>query len=296
LRVIAPVADAAVRSALNRLRGFLRDASQDDFDDADDFAEQLVGEIQAAYEATFSTARAVGIVKRTVKAIYSFYRLRDGTPFDSDKAPIRLKFGAPDTRSIRFFEKVDKWYFSKFADNRNTGLREFLRDEYLAKGAALFGRETSESLDDFRQAAGDKLKNLTDRSVKAIVQTSVQRARNWGHVGSLHQAKFARARYVAMLDARTTDLCRGIDGKELRVATAQAAIERLSLLEPGDFAAELYESKDGKAFARDPLSYLDKFTESDGKTVSDDLVVSGIPIPPLHPNCRTRLAGVFEEL
>lgn len=232
-------------------------------------------------------------VKRTTKAIYEFYRLRDATPFGG-KTPIKLRFGGPDTRSVRFVEKLDTFYFSKFADNQNTGLREFFRDAYLQDGAALFGRETKEELDDFRKAAGEKLKNLNDRAIKAIAQTSVQRVRNWAHIGSLHQARITLARIVAILDARTTEICRALDGKLIRVSVAQETIERLNKLEPGEFAKELYESEVGKAISRDPVNFVNGFLEDDGKTISDKLVETGRGFPPFHVNCRSRVEGVIE--
>jgi hypothetical protein len=146
----------------------------------------------------------------------------------------------------------------------------------------------------FRRAAGDKLKNLTDRQTKTIVQTAVQRVRNWAHIGSLNQAEIELARVVATLDSRTTDLCRELDGKLIRVGVAAEAVQRLSGLEPGEFAKELYESKIGKAISKEPVATIKKFLEEDGKTISDQLVRMGRGFPPYHPNCRTRLEGVIE--
>lgn len=290
---MSPVANSARSVAIERIRNFLRNTDTSNFADAEDFAEALVSEIKDAYGATFSNARAAAIVKRTTKQIYTFYRLKDATPFGG-KSPVKLRFGGPDTRSIKFFAEVDNWYFSKFVDNRNTGLREFFRERYLENGAALFGRETTEELNDFRIAAGDKLKNVNDRAIKAIVQTSTQRARNWGHIGSLSQARFKLMRVVAILDARTTEICRSLDGKLIRVSPAQKTIERLNKLETGEFAAEMYESAVGKAISKDPVNFVNGFLEDDGKTISDDLVNTGRGFPPYHINCRTRVEGVFE--
>lgn len=293
IKVISPVADSARNAAVDRLRTFLRNADTEDFRDGEEFADKLVSEIKTAYGANFASRRAIGIVKKTTESIYRFYRLKDATPF-AGKSPIKLRFGGADTRTIKFFGDVDNWYFSKFVDNRNTGLREFFKEAYLKNGAALFGRETTEELDDFRRAAGDKLKNINDRAIKAIVQTSTQRARNWGHIGSLSQAKFKLARIVAILDSRTTEICRSLDGKQFRVGPAQKTIERLNQLEPGEFAAEMYESNVGKAISKDPVNFVNSFLEEDGKTIGDDLVETGRGFPPYHINCRTRVEGVFE--
>jgi hypothetical protein len=83
-----------------------------------------------------------------------------------DKSPIKLRLGGPDSTSIKFIGELDHFYFSKFANNTSEPLRNFFTERYFKDGAALFGRESTEELEDFRKAAGEKLKNLTDRQTK----------------------------------------------------------------------------------------------------------------------------------
>ena len=84
-------------------------------------------------------------------------------------------------------------------------------------------------------------------------QSSVQRIRNYAHINSLRQAKFKLAKIVAILDDKcTTDICPHLDGKLVRVGVAAEAVDRLTALEPGDYALELYKSELGRAFAKDP--------------------------------------------
>ena len=176
-------------------------------------------------------------------------------------------------------------------DNRRDELKDFLREEYLEKGAALFGRGTKESLDDFRAAAGGKLDNLNDRQVRAIITSSVQRIRNYAHINSLRQAKIKRGKIIAIIDERTSEICRALDGKYINVAVAAEAVDRLTALEPGDYALELYKSELGKAFASDPVNYVKDRIADDG-LINDDLVAEGRGMPPYHPRCRTRVEGV----
>lgn len=249
--------------------------------------------MESAFANGWGGERARQTIRTTTRDIYEFYRLRDVTVF-GDESPIRLQLGGPDRVSIKFIGELDHFYFSRYGDNTSKPLRRFFVERYFQDGAALFGRESSDELSDFRKAAGDKLKNLTDRQTKTIVQTAVQRVRNWAHIGSLSQAEIELARIVATLDARTTELCEALDGKIIRVGVAQAAIERLNKLDPGEFAKEMYESEIGKAISKEPVKTIEAFIEEDGKTISDDLVETGRGIPPYHPNCRTRMEGVIE--
>lgn len=280
-----------MRLSLERLRDFLRQHSESDFESADDFARKLLDGIEKSFANGWASERARQAIRRTTKQIYEFYRLRDTSVF-AGNSPLKLKLGGADTKSIKFIGDLDHFYFSRIGGNTSESLRKFFVERYLKDGAALFGRESSEEMEDFRREAGDKFKNLTDRQTKLIVQTSVQRVRNWAHIGSLSQARIKLARYAATLDARTTDICRGINGKKIKIGVAQKAIEKFNQLEPGEFAKELYESTEAKEFRKDPANWLKTEIDGDG-VVSETMTINGLALPPLHPNCRTRLEGVI---
>lgn len=280
---------------LERINQYLREHDYQDFKSGEDFADKLLEAISQSWESGWSSNRVINTIKQTTRAIYEFYRLKDITPF-GDSSPVRLRLGGADIKSIEFIKDLDHFYFSKFANNTDKSLRKFFVDRYFENGAALFGRESSDELDDFRKAAGEKFKNLTDRQIKGIVQTSVQRVRNWAHIGSMSQARIDKARIVATLDSRTTEICRELDGKIVRVGVAQTTIERLNQLEPGEFAKEMYESGIGKAISKEPVATVKKFLEKDGKTISDDLTRLGRSFPPFHVNCRSRLEGLIKGI
>ena len=109
----------------------------------------------------------------------------------------------------------------------------------------------------------------------------------------MDQAKIKLARLVATLDSRTSDFCLTIDGKLIRVGVAQAAVQRLNKLEPKAFADELYGSDLAKQVRQHPAAQIKKYLEDDGKTISDELVKTGLGIPPFHVLCRTRMEGVI---
>lgn len=294
-QLVSPFADDATAAAVNRLRDFLRDNDFENFSSAEEFADELVEQINKAFGSSWSRPATVRAIEAAVREVYTFYRLRDSSVF-GDASPIRLRFGGPDKAAMNFIGKLDHFYFSKFADNSTSSLRQFLIDAYLKDGAALFGRESSEEIDAFRRAAGVKLKNLTDRQVLTIVQTAVQRIRNWAHIGTLDQAGFEYAKLVATIDNRTSILCLSIDGKRIRVGVAKKAVDRLGRLAPKEFAQELYESDEAKQMRQDPSANVRANLEPDGKTIKDDLVASGLGFPPFHPNCRTRMEGIIEDI
>jgi len=247
--------------------------------------------MEQAFAKGWGTARAKQAINGTSRSIYEYYRLRDVTVF-GDNDPIRLRLGGPDRVSIKFIGRLDHFYFSKFADNTREPMRTFFVKQYFENGAALFGRQTSDELAEFRRASGERFNNLTDRQTLVIVQTAVARTRNWAHIGTLSQAEIELAKLVATLDARTTPLCEFLDGKIVRVGVAQSAIERLAKLPPAEFALQLYGSELGKEISKNPVDTVKQYLEEDGQTIGDDLTKTGRGFPPFHPNCRTRLEGI----
>jgi len=281
---------------LQRLADFLRRHDAGDFDGAEDFAEQLLNELERAWGNGWASERYRQVIRRTTSRIYEFYRLTDLTVFGDVNPRLRLRLGGDDRTSIRFIGDLDHFYFSKFADNTREPMRKFFVERYFKDGAALFGRESSEELADFRRASGDRFKKLTDRQTLTIVQTAVQRTRNWAHIGTMAQAEIELARIVATLDSRTTPLCEFLDGKLVKIGVAQGAIQRLNRLDPSEFALQMYGSELGKGIAKNPVDTIKKYLEEDGKTLDDEITKAGRGFPPFHPNCRTRLEGVIEGL
>jgi len=119
----------------------------------------------------------------------------------------------------------------------------------------------------------------------------VQRIRNYAHINSLRQARYKYGKVVAILDSRTSEICQHLNGKYIRVRVAAATIDRLTKLDPGDYALELYKSADGRAYAQNPVEYVENRVGSDG-VIEDSLVAEGRGFPPYHPNCRTRVYGI----
>jgi hypothetical protein len=288
-KAVGPLGDRARDDALDSVRSFLRQSAAADFGDADSFSGQVFDVIRESYEKTWTSKRATGAVERSTRDSYSSFRLHDETPFGGE-SPVKLRLGGPDKRAVEFFGKLDNFYFSRYLDNSEDSVKRFLRDEYLEKGAQLFGRSSGDTIDEFRSAAGGRLSKINDAAVDNIVVSSVQRVRNYAHINSLRQAKLELARIVATRDSRTSDICKLLDGKLLRVGVAAETIDRLVDLEPEKFAEQMYHSAAAREFASDPAAYV-KDRVTDG-VIDDDLVTEGRGFPPYHPRCRTRVEGV----
>ena len=300
LLAVEPIAETALKVALQQIESWLASIKLADFTSAEAFADEFFAQLQTVFSGEWETGKAKREIKKATEQIYRYYRTKDDAViFGGEDVGIRIKFGAPDTRTLKFFESVDRWYFSKYLNNSEPSLKKFIAEEYVAKGGRRTFDMTSEQIADIRDALGDRLKNVNDIGVQRIVNGSVTRARNWAHIRRLNEGAIKLAKIIAVLDERTSEICKFLDGKFLRVGVANDAVDRLSQLEPGEFATEMYESPIAKALATanqnaDEVAKVFDGLIDDNDVLDDSLMAAGRGFPPYHLNCRTRVEGVIE--
>ncbi len=145
------------------------------------------------------------------------------------------------------------------------------------EGSGLFGRQDPAALERFRRAVGGELQLLDDRAVGMIVDTSVQRLRCWASVQQMHEAGTQWLEIWAILDGRTSAICREMHGRIISVGQAAAAVDWLASLEPGAFAVQLRNRP-----AEDDLV-------AEIRRRGTEALGSAHLLPPYHPRCRTRV-------
>jgi hypothetical protein len=126
-----------------------------------------------------------------------------------------VKFGGPDTRSLRWLDSNEASIDLGARLNGDSRMRAiaFIRKEYLEKGAALFGRETPESLQDFRDAVGGALDEADDEETVAILEWAVQQTRNLARLDSWRSARiYDRLLLISMNDEQSCRACKMTHG------------------------------------------------------------------------------------
>jgi len=191
-------------------------------------------------------------VRKAVSPIYSFYRLSDKAAWAGEMPGVAISFDAVDRGTIEALTKIDRYYLSKFIDNQDMqdSSMKFLKEQYLEKGAGLFGRGNEQDIAGFRAQFGDELKNLEDWQIRRITDTSVSRMRS---LGDLRQAVQGRTdvRVYVTRGERACDICKPHHGEIIRADRMETRM--------------LTAAKDPEKFG--------VFNE----------------VPPFHPNCVCRL-------
>ena len=167
------------------------------------------------------------------------------------------------TAQVRYFSNQ---YFTRIA-------HPALMDAVLSAGTSLTG------LEDYGKVLADEMAKAiwnTGPYWRIVANQTTSRAHHYGILrGAQEQGKLGY-KLVAVLDRRTTELCRNLDGKEFWVADGIAHLERIAETEPEDIAkvAPWVKAEDVK-----------------DKSASD-LSTMGVLVPPFHANCRTTLVAI----
>ncbi len=250
MKAISPSLQNARQGALDEIEAWLLTLPSPPSEA--DFIARIEGILGAAFGEIDSRA-----IADTLGEIYRAYRTVPG---------IAAAFGGPDIRSIQFLSKLDHFYVSKFLTNSDAQatVRSFLSQTYLEKGASLFKRSDPADLQAFRDLLGQKVTDLADWQVRRIVDTSVQRTRNWASVAQLHEAGVKEIEiYEPTMDCA---FCRGINGKVISVPVAYVKMTEQANMTPAEYELDMRHHP--------PVER------------SIDALVSSGRLPPYHPNCH----------
>ncbi len=181
----------------------------------------------------------------------------------------RLTFSALDSESIRWLQ-----------DHHLYWIRTYYNKHVSSQIADTIAQGMAEGLG--RERIGDRLKDFFDKypGVKAqpeaywrgLAANGMNRSRNFGLISGYQQIGVRQLRIVAVMDERTSDICRELNG---RVIPLSRAIEQRDAL----IAAE--DPEDVKTIA--PWLRADQLAGQSTSRIMD----MGIGLPPYHFRCRT---------
>lgn len=272
LKNINPYIESQRSQALDDIVRFIKQSNFTEFIDEDHFAERTYNFLMERYPEAFKSSKARLAVQKDVKRIYEFYRTKDIDTFAKDPGVI-FTIDALDKQTMAFIGNLDQFYLSKFIRNSNakSAIHSFLKEQFIEKGEGLFERTTDRVLIEFQGLLKDRLIDIEAYSAKRIINTSVQRMRNWANIGQLNEAEFEYARIFN--PSPEAEICIYMNGKLIPIGKAYKAVQELSSLDPTEFEAGL------KPITQDLI-------ESKG---IDKATADGEGFPPFHPNCHTRL-------
>lgn len=195
--------------------------------------------------------------------------------FADDDIPDAV-FELADFRAIEYLKQSDDLFLSKFVTDEDTKRRilNFIGQNYI-EGDLPFGEtgdfaEFAKSLDKFMVNEGWKMRRIID--------TTVNKIRNFANVNYMGQAKIERYEIVEIVDTLTCPWCAHMDGHKFSITSAQSKISKEVDAGPGNIA-------ETNPFATSvPLQEFQKLD-------TGALESAGHVIPTFHPHCRGRVVA-----
>jgi phage gp29-like protein len=256
LKRISPSLKKVKSAAAEEIRTYLK--KQGSPPPEDEFVEALQGILGSSYKKIDSAA-----VTDAVADVYRNYKL-------TEKAiEAVVGFGGPDVRAVNFLANLDHFYLSKFLNNPDAqaATMEFLKVRFLEGGEGLFGAGDPKVWKEFSNALSQHMTDIEGYQARRIVETGVQRSRNWAHINQIHEAGIAEIEIVE--PTQECPFCTAMDGKIIQVDLAFNRMEKQAAMTPEEYEEDL------KANPPDLGSI-------------EDYVDQGL-LPPYHPHCRGRI-------
>jgi hypothetical protein len=292
---------AAARDYLDEIRRMLSEAGQAGIDavndwalmhdvpNVDEFVAEALREFQIGAESAISETRLIEIARTHISAVVLAAKNNPVLwgPASPRSAGIGVDFSMPDREAIKYMERVDKFYVSKYVSNspqRSNQIANWLENQYLEKGLGI--GKNKKQLQKFRDEFGAVSERLGDHAARVIIDTGVMRANNWSSILALSEEGFARFRIAGPVDNVCCRYCAAMVGRTFDVAIEKKRIE--DVISSGDediskfdpFLTSRYGTKAGIAALK--------------QSSNDRVQASGMVTPPFHPMCRHTIVAQID--
>lgn len=179
--------------------------------------------------------------------------------------------------AIKWFESAQSYDYGAVYNDFRPEMQQAVLDELEGSGAG--GRSIREKAQAAAKAAG---KILTDDEAqnryRLVVSNAVNKARNFSQVLSMQELGFQELEIVAIMDQKTSAICRSMNGRRVRVETMATFVNDVLDTEPAAVAKSFPWPK----------------SAPQGKTTQVMQALS-CKMPPYHGHCRTTVVVGREE-
>jgi hypothetical protein len=202
----------------------------------------------------------------------------DWTAFGGNKPSMKFTFGQGDLEAMKFYSRLDQFYFSKLLSNDDFGnnIKSFI-NRFLERGEALQGQWTNAVKKEFIRLFGSALGNDFNYQAERIINSSISNIRVRSHIIQLHEVGFKYGRINGVLEA--CPICKPLHGKKILISAAREVITKFeSASTPEEALQALIDSNISSE-------------EEANDAVDNDGVIQKNKICPFHIKCKCFVEG-----
>jgi SPP1 gp7 family putative phage head morphogenesis protein len=239
-----------------------------------------IDEIMAFAEKAFGAEVAERLRPETERYLRRAFRVGQAVQFVPEK--IQTLWDKPRQEALDWLVEHDRFWIGKVFPEHLAGDFRDTITEGLTQG--LGRRDIGRRLRDMVLGRGGV--PAKQEYYTRVAATSVNRARNWGAVFSLREAGFTEYEIRAVMDERTSAICRFMNGKVFRVRDAMDTVQR-ALSGPPSAIERIAPWPRYDAKRRDHYLTVGGSRHYLSGKSSRWLAERGLSLPPYHGNCRT---------
>lgn len=218
----------------------------------------------------------------------------------SNKLKLAATLTLQDTQTINVLAKDHLfWVGNSYNAALRKNLNNTVANEVIAKGLG-------------KKEAGKKLRDIVEKKMGLVAPVNggeravdayfaglgrviANRAQNFSRLATFQIAGFTRYRIIAIMDQRTSAICREMDGRVFTVDQGVQSMEaQLGAKNPSQVKsiAPWMSAADVRRLLKDAgQSPTAKVNEGSAKTLAD----AGVALPPYHGHCRTWIEEATEQ-
>jgi phage gp29-like protein len=258
MKRIAPSLHDVRKAALDKIKAWLESLDEPPAEEA--FMSEIQGILGNEYKNIEQAA-----IASAVDEIYTVYKMTDLL------TGAEIGFGGADMRAKDFLAELDHYYLSKYIDNPDSVkvVAEFLKEKYIEGGANIFGNADPEEIQKFIDLLEQKMIEVEDWQASRIIDTAVQRTRNWAHISQLYDGAIAEIEIYEPTEECA--FCKRMNGRIIKVDVAYRLMQDLTAMSPDEY--EEFLKKPENAPTLDNIENM----------------VDRALLPPYHPHCHGRI-------
>jgi len=208
---------------------------------------------------------------------------------------LKFEFNEPNQKALAWLEE-DQMYWVK--NRYDDELRQRLLDG--AKDVIQEGQSLEQQGKNFGALLSDTYKG--NKSYwEGLSNHIVTRSREFARVDGYNEAGITKVEIHAVMDSRTSEICKALNGKIIEVSVLSKQRDALMKAKDPEAVKEIAPFWSDKMTAESfgPLekAYVDfknKIKKAIGMEIKKDDLPKGIGMPPYHYNCRTITLPVIE--